>query len=341
MQDDASLVAEQQILILGGSGFIGTRLARLFAERHIPFRIGDLRQSQAFADQWTLCDVRRPETLALAMRGASVIINLAAAHRDDVRPLSLYQETNVDGAANVCMEARNSGIEKIVFTSSVAVYGFHPTPTDEDGPFAPFNEYGKTKLQAEGVYRAWADEDPSRSLVIVRPTAVFGEGNRGNVYNLFSQIAAGRFRMVGNGNNKKSIAYVGNIGQFLFHVLTLGPGTHIFNYVDGPDMDTRALVEFARSSLGLGGPAMRVPKTAAMVCAGILDGIGRVTGRTFPLSAIRVHKFCENTQFLAERVAQSGFVPPFTLREGLDRTIRFEFPSQSAASSAAALAGEA
>ena len=52
------------------------------------------------------------------------------------------------------------------------------------------------------------------SLIIVRPTVIFGEGNRGNVYNLFKQIASNKFLMVGDGNNKKSLAYIGNVVAF-------------------------------------------------------------------------------------------------------------------------------
>lgn len=193
------LESRRSVVILGGSGFIGSRLANHLTQGHIPFRIGDLRGSESFPQLWTECDVRRQESLADLVQGAGAIVNLAAVHSDDVRPLSLYHETNVDGAAQVCNSARQAGIQKIVFTSSVAVYGFQPVSVDESGPFTPFNEYGKTKLEAEGVYRAWADEDPSRTLVIVRPTVIFGEGNRGNVYNLLHQIAKGRFFMVGPG----------------------------------------------------------------------------------------------------------------------------------------------
>lgn len=312
-------------MLLGGSGFIGTRLASLLTQRNIPFRIGDLRRSEAFPDQWIECDVRKRDTLAGPARSADVIVNLAAQHRDDVRPLSLYHETNVDGASEVCMAARSAGIQRIIFTSSVAVYGFQPKPVDENGPFAPFNEYGKTKLEAETVYRAWADEDPARTLVIVRPTVVFGEGNRGNVYNLLHQIATGRFMMVGPGKNIKSMAYVGNISAFLVHALSLGPGTHIFNYVDGPDVDTRTLVEEIRDFMHLKGPLLRIPKFAALAGGFVFDVVARITGRTFPISAIRVRKFCESTQFRAEGIEASGFIPPYTLKEGLVRTVRFEF----------------
>jgi nucleoside-diphosphate-sugar epimerase len=316
------------LVVLGGSGFIGTRLAALLKEQRAPFRIGDLRPSEAFPDLWTECDVRRGESLSEIVQGADAIINLAAAHRDDVRPLSLYHETNVQGAEQVCQAARGAGIRKIVFTSSVAVYGFQPVPVDESGPFTPFNEYGKTKLQAEGVYRAWAAEDPGRGLVMVRPTVVFGEGNRGNVYNLLHQVASGRFLMVGPGKNIKSMAYVENIAAFLIHVLALGPGTHTFNYVDGPDMDMNTLVAFIRGCVHQQGRLSRIPKPVALAGGHLLDAVARLTGRTFSISAIRVRKFCESTQFLADRVVQSGFVPPYSLREGLARTIQFEFPAK-------------
>ncbi len=317
--------AQSWTVILGGAGFIGTRLATLLNEEHVPFRIGDLHRSEAFPEHSTECDARRGETLADLIRSADAIVNLAAVHRDDVRPFSLYQETNVDGASQVCLAARDAGILKIVFTSSVAVYGFQSKPVDENGPFAPSNEYGRTKLAAEAVYRAWADEDTRGTLVIVRPTVVFGEGNRGNVYNLLHQIAAERFMMVGSGKNIKSMAYVGNVAAFLAFALDMGPGTHIFNYVDGPDMETRALVEYIRHCLGQNGSMLKVPKSAALAGGYMLDAVARTTGRTFPISAIRVRKFCESTQFLADRVDQSGFIRPYTLREGLERTIRFEF----------------
>jgi nucleoside-diphosphate-sugar epimerase len=322
---DSAPCADTSVAILGGSGFIGTRLTDLLTRKGASIRIGDIRNSSSFPEFWARCDVLDGQSLQEAVHGANVIFNLAAEHRDDVRPLSRYHEVNVKGAAQVCEAARAAGIQKIVFTSSVAVYGFQPRPVDEEGPFAPFNEYGKTKLQAEGVYQAWAAEDPERTLVIVRPTVVFGEGNRGNVYNLLHQIASGKFLMVGSGRNIKSMAYVGNVAAFLAHVLSLEKGVHTFNYVDAPDMNTRDLVAHVRQCLGRTGDALRIPKMVAMAGGHVLDVIARLSGRTFPISAVRVRKFCESTQFPADRVRQIGFTPPFTLNEGLARTIQSEF----------------
>ena len=296
-------------------------------KKDVPTRVGDLKQSEAFPRIWTSCDVRDGKTLRTLFSEAKAVINLAAEHRDDVRPVSRYHETNVEGASEVCLAARDTGISKIIFASSAAVYGFHPLPVDEGGPFLPFNPYGETKLKAEGIYQTWAHEDPSRTLVIIRPTVVFGEGNRGNVYNLLHQVATGKFMMVGPGTNRKSMAYVGNLVDFLIHTLSLDPGIHIFDYVDGPDMNMNTLVDHVAGCLGKSkGKYLRIPKPVALAGGYLLDGIARVTGRKFPISAVRVQKFCENTQFRADRLAQSGFKAPCSLSEGLLRTIEFEFP---------------
>ena len=324
---DSSLAMDssQQVLILGGSGFIGTRLAELLIERAVQVRIGDLTQSIAFPHRWASCDVTDSASIARLLRPKSAIVNLAAEHRDDVRPLSRYHQVNVGGAIEVCKAARASGVQKIIFTSSVAVYGLHQHAVGENGPFEPFNEYGKTKLEAEAIYRAWAEEDPTRTLVIVRPTVVFGETNRGNVYNLLRQVANGRFFMVGSGTNIKSMAYVGNVAAFLAHSLAICPGVHVSNYVDGPDMNTQDLIAHINHCLGRRRKAPRIPKSLALAGGHLLDVAAQISGRTFPISAIRVRKFCATTQFRADRVPQLGFRPEFTLAEALARTVEFEF----------------
>jgi nucleoside-diphosphate-sugar epimerase len=279
--------------------------------------------------EWRACDVRQLDQVGVALCGAETVVNLAAEHRDDVHPLHRYYETNVIGAEHVCTVASEQGVRRIVFTSSAAVYGFQPRVIDENGPFLPFNEYGRTKLQAEQVYQRWASEDSTRTLVIIRPTVVFGEGNRGNVYNLIHQIASGKFWMVGRGDNIKSLAYVGNLIAFIDHSLRLRPGVHIFNYVDGPEMTTREIVDHIHKSLGREVRLLTVPKPIASAGGHLVDWIGRVSGRTFPVSAIRIRKFCEQTQFAGQKMRQTGFIPPYDLAEGLTRMIQFDFPFQS------------
>jgi nucleoside-diphosphate-sugar epimerase len=316
------------ITIIGGSGFVGTRLAgRLVAAGHA-VTIADKNDSAAFPRLRVYADVREPATLNAALRGADAVVNLAAEHRDDVTPRSLYDDVNVGGAENVCSACAKAGVKKIVFTSSVAVYGFAPVGTDETGAINYFNDYGRTKWFAEEKYRTWLAGDAARSLTIIRPTVIFGERNRGNVYNLLRQIAGGKFPMVGKGTNVKSMAYVENVAAFIEWCLRDGDsGERLFNYIDKPDFDMNTLVTEVRRILGRKAPEkiFHWPYWLGY-CGGLgFDLLAKVLRRNLPVSSIRVKKFCANTMFEATAIRRTGFVAPVSLRVGLERTIRYEF----------------
>ncbi len=317
-------VNNKEVAIVGGAGFVGSRLTSRFRKRNICSNKYDIDLSNHL-DKSIYLDIEDVDSLD-QLSGVSTIINLAAVHRDDVRPLSRYDDVNVRGAKNVCEAACKHGINQIIFTSSVAIYGFAPADTDESGESNYFNDYGRTKYLAEQVYKAWQLEDPeSRSLVIVRPTVIFGEGNRGNVYNLFRQIASRKFVMFGDGTNRKSMAYVENVAAFLEYSLSFKQGLHIYNYIDKPDFDINTLVSEARNTLfGKNNVGLRLPASLGMAIGYFADVVAKVTGKTLPVSSIRVKKFMGTTQF-ASSVSESGFVPPISLEEGLARTLRYEF----------------
>lgn len=317
----------QTLHIVGGSGFIGSRLAkRLDSRGDLSLSIFDKQSSRLFPEMTSLGDVRSIEDLRGAISEGSTIVNLAAEHRDDVRPISLYDDVNVGGAENICAVAREKGVKKIIFTSTVAVYGFAPIGTDESGKIAPFNDYGRTKYEAEQIFIAWQAEDPTvRQLVIIRPTVVFGEQNRGNVFNLLRQIASGKFVMVGHGQNRKSMAYVENVAAFIEHSLSFGPGVHLYNYIDKPDFTMNSLVTHVNKMLGR--PAkkfIRLPFILGFTIGKFLDFVALVTHKKFPISSIRVRKFCSDSVYNTA-VQQTGFVAPVPLTAALERTIRHEF----------------
>jgi len=321
----------KKISVIGGSGFIGTRLvSRLFLDVKNDVSILDKVRSLTYPQYSSIVDVRSVQALCDLVDDDSIVINLAAEHRDDVRPLSLYKEVNVDGATNICIAARKRNVKKIIFTSSVAVYGFAPVGASENQKINPFNEYGRTKYEAELVFRKWQEEMPAeRSLVIIRPTVVFGEQNRGNVYNLLRQISSGKFIMVGNGENRKSMVYVENVAAFIEFGLKFGPGIHIFNCVDKPDFTMNQLVLTVRRSLGISESIkFRLPFFVGVALGRGFDLVAHITGRRFPVSAIRVKKFCSNSVY-STAIDKTDFVPPVSILHALEKTIRHEFIDSS------------
>lgn len=315
-----------KVCVIGGSGFIGTRLSQRLKSAGKTFKVIDKAPSRAFADRVQLADVRELVALQQCIPDSAILINLAAEHRDDVRPLSLYDDVNVGGARNLCTVAREKSVRTIVFTSTVAVYGFAPIGTDESGKIAPFNDYGRTKYEAEQVFKAWQAEAPDeRTLVIIRPTVVFGEQNRGNVYNLLRQVASGRFVMVGKGENRKSMAYVENVAAFIEHSMSFKPGVHTYNFIDKPDFTMNQLVRSVKRILGKDEKiGLRLPYAAGYAIGKGFDLVAAITGKRFPISSIRVKKFCANSVYNTA-IDETGFVPPVPLAQALDQTIRHEF----------------
>ena len=316
---------KKKILVIGGSGFIGTNLvAKLLDAGHI-VRIIDKQMSQEFPDICTLCDIRDKDKLIPLCTDFDVMYNLAAEHKDNVTPVSLYDEVNIGGARNTSLAAEINGIKKIIFTSSVAVYGFSNTELSEDGELKPFNHYGRTKMEAEKVYKKWQKKSDANGLVIIRPTVVFGINNRGNVYNLMNQIAHNKFIMIGNGENKKSMAYLENVTGFLIYSLKLGKGCHLYNYIDKPDFDMNTLVGLIKESLRLRKNGFKIPYTLGILGGTAFDILSFFINKKFPISLIRIKKFCANTLFSSEKMLKSGFKPPFSLEEGLKKTVEKEF----------------
>lgn len=313
-----------KITIIGGSGFVGTNLCKLLLLKQQDFEILDIKRSKQFSNKCKIADVRDIASLRETISG-NIVINLAAVHRDDVRDTSEYYSTNVEGAENIAKVCEEKGIKKIIFTSTVAVYGFAEPGTDEHGRINPFNEYGRTKHKAEEKFREWRQRVNS-SLIIIRPTVIFGEGNRGNVFNLLNQIASRRFLMIGSGKNKKSIAYIGNVTAFLDVCISSQIKYGVFNYVDTPDLTMNELVAQVRNDLtGATGVGLRIPYWLGMILGHAADIISYLTKKKLPISAIRVKKFASSTEFTSAKKDLSNFEPPYSVSEGINRTLQSEF----------------
>lgn len=316
-----------KIALLGGSGFIGTEFIRQFGDVHEIF-IGDIEKSKTYPARSATCDIRNKDDLRKFLKGADVIINLAAVHRDDVRPLTLYHDTNVQGSQNICDVADELGITHQIFTSSVAVYGFQEGEPDESASHDYFNAYGETKSKGEDRYNAWFSA--GKTLTVIRPTVVFGPNNRGNVYNLLKQLASGAFMMIGNGKNRKSMCYVENIAAFIGHSLSFEKGHEVYNYVDKPDFEMNTLVSLVRESVGKGsGVGPRLPHWFGFLAGLGFDVLAFITRKTFPISRIRIQKFCSNSIFSANKAHTTcGFTAPVDLKKALADTIAHEFPKK-------------
>jgi GlcNAc-P-P-Und epimerase len=312
------------IFFTGASGFIGSHFHQVLANNHI-VNMDIAEPKFTHSAHYIKGDIRSKSDIesALSQYPCDTIISLAAEHKDFGISEEAYYETNEFGTQVMCNAATKLGIKKMIFYSSVAVYGGNKIPSTEATSPNPNLPYGASKLAGEKVLYKWADEDKERSVVIIRPAVVYGERNVANMFRLIEQIKAGRYFHIGEGKNVKSIAYVRNLVQAtLFLKDNMQPGIEIYNYADTPQLSSREIASIISQSLSRKEP-ITLPYWAVHAMGIPFDIAIKLTGKDLPISTNRVKKFCTETYHKAEKILSIGFKPEFNNQEGLENMVKW------------------
>jgi nucleoside-diphosphate-sugar epimerase len=312
------------ILLTGGSGFIGSHFHNYLPNEDL-FVLDLNEPSFKHTSNVVKGDIRIEADVQKVIRGNNIttIISLAAKHHDFGIGHDEYFDTNEEGTRVLCRVASEYGIKKIIFYSSVAVYGIREQISTEALDPQPDSPYGASKLAGERVLEKWAAEDSSRSVVIIRPTVVFGANNVANMFNLIRQIDSGLYFHLGKADNIKSLAYVENIVKAtLFLQKKMQPGVAIYNYADEPQLSSRIIGDVIASALGKK-IRLTVPKTLGIIIGWPFDLFIKVSGKNFPISSARIKKLGTQTYHSAKKIFDEGFKPDFTTVEGLLKMVQW------------------
>ncbi|MGA3288382.1 MAG: NAD(P)-dependent oxidoreductase [Bacteroidota bacterium] len=311
------------ILITGNAGFIGKYLTTTLLKAGFEVQGIDIRPRQDSERGFIQIDgsILDKDIVKQSMTGIDCIIHLAAEHKDFGITETDYFRVNEQGTKVLLEEASDANIKKFIFYSSVAVYGAQSN-TKEETPPASNNPYGASKLAAERLITAWAKEDSTRTAIIIRPTVVFGPNSKANIFRLIRQVCDGKFIMVGNGKNIKSIAYVENLVDATLYLMErCSPGTNIYNYADEPHLQTKDLVNLIGMIAERKPSRFYIPLNLAIAGGIGFDLLGKITGIDFSVTSARMKKFTMPTHHRAERIRLLGFIPKYSIEEGLKRNI--------------------
>ncbi|HET9061700.1 MAG TPA: SDR family oxidoreductase [Candidatus Binatia bacterium] len=215
-------------LVTGGAGFIGSNIVEALVTSGAAVRVldnlanGKRENLAAFGDrvEWIEGDIRDPSVCQHAVRGASVVLHLAAlgsVPRSIADPAT-SNDVNVTGTLNVLIAARDAGVKRVVFSSSSSVYGENPAlPKREDLATLPISPYAVSKLAAESYTRVFS-KVYGLETVSLRYFNVFGPRQRADspyaaVIPLFMQSALdGRpLPINGDGLQSRDFTYVTNV----------------------------------------------------------------------------------------------------------------------------------
>lgn len=264
--------AGKAVVVFGGAGFIGSHLLRRLASEGVGKLYSvDIRKPKirvpgvnyVFGDVRNLSDFSIPDAVG-------AIYNFAAVHTTPGHANHEYYETNIQGATEVTAYARRAGVDSIVFTSSISVYGPSEDVKTEDTSPEPESAYGWSKWLAEGVHRSWLSEQPSRRLIIARPAVIFGHAEGGNFTRLAKLMRGGLFVYPGRKDTVKACFYVEDLLDALFYARSRNERSILFNAAYPDHYTIEEIVKTFKAAHFPRARELLVPRWVVMTAARLL-----------------------------------------------------------------------
>ena len=313
-----------RILVTGASGFVGsTACVYLQSLGHEVIRfLGPTRALAAASFPVDVADLGTFPNPKLTFPLDAIIHCAGIAHRFGGVSMDDFDRVNVRGVENTIKFAEQSEVQKLVLLSSVLVYGTprDPTPIGEDYPAAPDDDYGASKLKGEQVAIKMCQER-SIQLTILRPAPIVGEGSRGNVARLIKAIDRRRFVWIGDGRNRRSFVYVGDVARAIEHVIRINDnvGPSVYNIVGG-SISVADLVGSVERSLERRQSKLAIPSWAA-------KAIYHLSAVGSPIERIQRYRrllatWLADAVYSGDRIErQLGFAAQTTIEEAIGREV--------------------
>ncbi len=313
------------ILITGSNGFVGSRLMYYLEENgHQVWGIDKSDECNIDSHPNTqIGDIRNIEDLRkLNKHEFELIIHCAASKHDFGISREEYFSDNEYGTQIVAEYAEERGINKIIYYSTVSVYGHQPKPCDETVEYLSNTVYGDSKFAGEKVIWKWQEEKSNeRCIITLRPSVIYGPNNFANMYNLIKQMNKFPWLMVGNGSHIKSMISLENMVDITYFVLDkLKPGIQNFNCIDKPYLTVRKLMGIIASNNGFDMPKIHIPFSFAIFIGRIFDLIGKILGKELPINSDRMMKFSTSTDYRSEKIRELGYDQQHSIEDEIKRT---------------------
>ena len=334
------------ILITGGSGFLGKRIVEEFLLDDSPIKPGlvkvfDIMPYEGEYDdqiEYIKGDVRNIDAVNKACEGMDIVIHAAAIIDWGTKPEKEVLSINVEGTKNIIQACKENGVKYLVYTSSLdAVFtGKALINIDESQEYPEKHQtiYCESKYLAE-IEVITANDDQLKTCVL-RPSDIYGEADPYHIDSLIDMAKSGFYVRLGNGKSKCQHVYAGNMayahvlaaaemwngnkilsGEIYF--ITDGEGENFFKFFD--QVVSGAGYKISPKNLWL-------PKGLAYAIGSISEFIALLI-RPFKkynpkFSRFAVTYTCTDFTFSAKKAEKDfGFKPKYNLETSLEKTIEF------------------
>lgn len=315
------------VVVFGGSGFVGTHLTPILLQKFEKVFLADIKNPcwhpgttlpEDNRIQYVKCDIRKAIDSNNFDGSIDCIINLAAIHTSPGHEPHEYFEANINGARNICAFAENVSCKKIIFTSSISVYGPGEDEKNEEMIPMPAIPYGSSKIIAEYIHREWFNKAPhDRMLMTLRPGVIFGKGEGGNFTRIANALQKGIFSYPGRSDTIKACLYVKDICKFINESIDRPAGSYLFNFCYPEKITVKDVVKTFKKVLGYKAPEFVIPFKMITSCAAVVNLIPLPAIKKMGLVPDRLVKLIKSTNISSQKLVKSGFQFGFTFEEAL------------------------
>jgi dihydroflavonol-4-reductase len=320
-----------QTLITGATGLVGSAVARKLVAEGFPVRalvrLGSPRFHLDGLDlEFVRGDIRDAESVRRAMTGVRYVFHMAADYRLWARDPSEIFAANVEGTRIVMQEARSAGVERVVYTSSVATLAVRPdgSPADETGPLTAaegIGAYKRSKIAAERLVEAMVARD-ALPAIIVNPSTPIGPRDVKPTPTGRIIVETARGRVPGFLDTGLNLVHVDDVADG--HLAALKRGVIGERYILGGENVRLAdmMADIARLA-GRRPPRLLLPRAVVLSVAYAAEATAWLTGRE-PFTTRDGIRMAEHRMFFTAAKAERelGFrARPY--RQGLEDAIHW------------------
>jgi nucleoside-diphosphate-sugar epimerase len=325
-------VADKLNVITGATGLLGSHIAEALVGRGERVRAlvrptSDVSFLCGLGAELAVGDLHDTESLRRAVDGADVVYH-CAARVGDWGPWSLYRREVIDATGRVLGACRAAGVGRVLYVSSVTVYG-HPRDGDgaitEDAPLAQrpywfWDYYCRSKIAAEALARA-----AGPGVTVVRPSWIYGPRDRNSLPRLMTAFRAGRVRLIGTGDNLLNIVFAADVAEGA--VLAANhpeAGGRAYNLCSEGELTQRQFLDALTEALGRPPVRRRLPFWLAHAGGFLSEVVGRAVFLKRPphITRYAVGLVGRPTRFsIARAREQLGWRPRVAARDGLRQAL--------------------
>jgi len=319
-------------VVTGANGFVGSAVVRQLLDTDHEVRAlvrekSNRRSIEGLPIEICIGDIRDQSSLTRAMSGCQALFHVAADYRLWVpNPDEMY-ETNVNGSRNVMLAAAEAGVERIVYTSSVATLGLNAggEPANEqtratlDDMIGP---YKRSKYLAEAEVRRLANE-LELPVVIVNPSTPVGPRDIRPTPTGQMILQAARGRMPAYVDTGLNLVHVDDVARGHLQALERGAIGQCY-ILGGKDMMLKEILGYISSITGRRPPAIKLPHNLVLPFAWLAEQFGRfLHKRDLLLTVDGVRMAKKRMFFSSEKAKRELGYKPRPAREALHDAVQW------------------